>query len=76
MWNHPVVYTKQADCLRQLVKRIRRAWGHFLTEHPSIRVILFSAFPEGSPEACYTTPHRKQDFIAEEVSTKMLHKVF
>lgn len=60
----------------RLVERIRRACGHFPMEHPNIRVIAFSAFPEGSPEAFYTIPHGKQDFIAEEVATKMLSKVF
>ena len=67
---------KWADCLKQLAERIRRACGHFLMEHTNIRVISFSAFPEGSPEACYTIPCGKQDFRAEELATKMLSKVF
>lgn len=44
-------------------------------EHPNIRAIQFLAFIESSPEACCTTPHGKQDFIDEEVATKMFSKV-
>lgn len=44
-------------------------------EHPNIRIIPFLAFTDSSPEACYTTPCGKQDFIAEEVATKMFSKV-
>lgn len=36
----------------------------------------FAAFPEGSPEACYTTPCRKQVFVSAEVATKMFSKAF
>lgn len=40
-------------------------------EHHSIRVIPFSGFIESFSEACYTILHGKQDFIAEEVATKI-----
>lgn len=44
-------------------------------EHPNIGIIPFLASIESSPEACYTIPHGKQDFIAEEVAEKMFSKV-
>lgn len=39
--------------------------------HHSIRVIPFSGFIESFSEACYTILHGEQDFIAEEVATKI-----